>query len=291
MRLTLDALSLWHEETAGTGAAASFHAVLAMAGALLLGAVWDRAPSAWMALLAGGIALAGAAGAFSHLRRGLNAYDRSGAVPIIFDPFMRTRVMGYAALCASGLAALALLVASVMLPSFARRLALHPAVAEAGLALTLWLSGTALLAALLATLLRTVPDAPASRHAVNLASTAGAMLMATATVLLGLHMSGITPASPERLTEAAVIAVLWTCACTQAVLLTAALAATIDRSQPRRTVRISTASPAVAPASTKAQATTSIALARARRLERLARPRPGGPCVVLQFPAGRRRPR
>jgi hypothetical protein len=289
MRLMLDALSLWRDETAGVGTAASFHAVLAMAGVLLLGTVWDRSPSAWMALLAGGIALGGAAGGFTHLRRALNAYDRSGAVPVTFDPFMRTRVAGFAVLCAGGLAALALLAGSVMLPSLARRLPVHPLLAGAALALSLWLMGSALLGALLAAMLRTMPDAPASQHAVRVASASAAMVFAAVTVMLGLHLSGASPASPERLTEAAVIAVLWTCACTQGVLLAGALAAQIDRTQPRRVVRTQPQAPTSQPPSDGNQA-TSIALARARRLQRLARPRHvGPPCVVLQFPVGRRR--
>src|SRR5689334_18421305 len=120
LRVVLDALSLWKREASGIGAAASFHAVLGMAGALLLGVVWDHSLSAWMALLAGGIALMGASRAFSHLRLGLNAYDRSGSVPHIFDPLMRTRVMGFAMLCAGGFVALWLLAGSVMLPALAR---------------------------------------------------------------------------------------------------------------------------------------------------------------------------
>ncbi|RQP22927.1 SUI1 family translation initiation factor [Piscinibacter terrae] len=287
LRLLLDAMSLWRQSAAGMGTAASFHAVLGMAGALLLGVVWDHSLSAWMALLAGGIALLGAARAFSHLRQGLNAYDPSGSMPLLFDPFLRTRVMGFAMLCAGGFVALGLLVSSVMLPALARRAGTHTLLAETVVLLALWSLGCALLGMLLAAMLRSMPDAPASPHAVRVASATSATAIGTVTVIIGLQLARATPASPESLAEAAIIAVLWTCLCTQGVLAAGALAAAIDRSGPRLVARARPVELRAPPSSTAAPP-ASIALARSHRLSGPRHARPS--CIVLPFP-GKRRPR
>jgi hypothetical protein len=287
LRVVLDALSLWRREAAGIGAAASFHAVLGMAGALLLGVVWDHSLSAWLALLAGGIALMGATRAFSHLRLGLNAYDRSGSVPTIFDPLMRTRVVGFAMLCAGGFVALWMLAGSVMLPALARRAGTHAVLAEAALLLALWALGCALLGGVLVAMLRTMPDAPSTLRAVRVASATGALVVGTATVIIGLNLSRATPASAENLAEAAIVAMLWACLCTQGVLAAGALAAAIDRSRPRRAARVQALEPTVTAVPSMAMP-PSIAVARSRRLPRPPRSRGAGTGVVLQFP-GRRR--
>lgn len=299
LRLVLDALSLWRRRAAGFGSAASFHALLGAAGTLLLGIVWGHSPSAWMALLAGSIALIGAAGAFSHLRLGLNACEGSGAKPLAaltVDPFMRTRMLGFAALCAGVLATLGLLVASTMLHELSLRAGAHAVLAKTVLVLVLWSLGCALLGMLLAAMLRTMPDAPASRPAVGSASAAGAMVIGTATMVMGLHLPHAIAGPPEILGEAAIACVLWVCLCVQSVLLAGALANAIDRSNLQQAAKITVheavvAAPMPTPSAPSQEAPASITRARslhgpqpqARRLH-------AQPCVVLQFSGRRRSP-
>jgi uncharacterized BrkB/YihY/UPF0761 family membrane protein len=288
-RVARDAAARWREDGSRFAAAASFHAVLAMAGVALLGVVWDRALSTWMALLAGGIALSSAAALAGHVRRGLNGMARAPSLPTVIDPFMRTRVLGFAAVCASGLAALALLAMAAMLPTLAALVSERVVLAQVVLATGQLAIAGGLLGMLLHAMLRSLPDVPASSQATQLAAACAAALMALATLALGLQLSRSSIGSPLDVACDAVACVLWACLCMQCVLFAGALAAAIDHANPRRRViAIQPARPASPPRprarDSAAAAPVSIATARLRRVGRSRPSVTGVPCVVLHFP-------
>jgi len=290
-RVARDAVNRWLEDGSRFAAAASFYAVLAMAGVGLLGVVWDRALNMGMALLAGGIALASAAVLTAHVRRGLNGVVRAPALPAVFDPFMRTRVLGFAAVCACGLAALAMLGAAVMLPTLASlvsdRLAFaQPLLAVGHLAITGGVLGLGVHA-----MLRSLPDAPPSSQATQIGAACGAALMALATLALGLQLARSSMGSPLDLASDAVGCVLWACLCMQCVLFAGAHAAAIDHvGSPRRVIPIQPVVLRPPPhqrvhsADAVAAAPVSIAAARLQRAGRTRLVMPAAPCVVLRFP-------
>ena len=288
-RVARDAVSRWLEDGSRFAAAASFYAVLAMAGVGLLGVVWDRALSTGMALLAGGIALASAAVLTAHLRRGLNGVVRAPALPAVFDPFMRTRVLGFAAVCGCGLAALAMLAAAAMLPTLASLVSDRPAFAQALLAIGHLVITGGVLAMGVHAMLRSLPDAPSSSQATQVSAACGAALMALATLALGLQLARSSMGSPLDLASDLVACVLWACLCMQCVLFAGAHAAAIDHAgSPRRVIAIQ---PVRAPSPARPRAMTgavaapvSIATARLQRVVRTKPVAPGVACVVLRFP-------
>jgi uncharacterized BrkB/YihY/UPF0761 family membrane protein len=293
-RVARDAAARWRDDGSRHAAAASFHAVLAMAGVGLLGVVWDRALSTWMALLAGGIALAGAAALAGHVRRGLNGMTRAPGLPAVFDPFMRTRVLGFAAVCASGLAAMALLAMAAMLPTLAALVSERAVLAQVVLATGHLAIAGGVLGMLLHAMLRSLPDVPSSSQATQIGAACAAALMAVATLALGLQLAHSSIGSPLDVAADAVACVLWACLCMQCVLFAGAIAAAADHAGSRR--RIIAIQPARAPSTPSettrtarvAAAPVSIAAARAR-LGRSVRARPamppaGAACVVLRFP-------
>jgi len=288
-RVARDAALRWRDDGSRFAAAASFHAVLAMAGVVLLGVVWDRALSTWMALLAGGIALTGASALAGHVRRGLNSMVRAPSLPAVFDHFMRTRVLGFAAVCGCGLAALAMLAMAAMIPTLAALISDRLAFAQVLLAIGQVTITGGVLGMLVHAMLRSLPDVPSSGHATQIGAACCAALMAVATLALGLQLARSSMGSPLDLAGDAVACVLWACLCMQGVLFAGALAAAIDQvGSPRRVIAFQ---PVRTPSPQRSTRATGVAAApvsiAAARLRRVARSRPvtsGGPCVVLRFP-------
>lgn len=290
-RVARDAVGRWLEDGSRFASAASFYAVLAMASVGLLGVVWDRALSTSMALLAGGIALASAAALAAHVRRGLNGVVRAPTLPTVFDPFMRTRVLGFAAVCACGLAAIAMLVAAAALPTLASLVSERQAFVQVLLAIGHLVITGGVLAMAVHAMLRSLPDVPSSTQSTQIGAACSAGLMALATLALGLQLARSSMASPLDLAGDAVACVLWACLCMQCVLFAGALAAAVDHlASPRRVIPIQPVRsplPARTRAASVAAAPVSIDAARLRRVVRSTPSAPGVPCVVLRFPQRR----
>jgi len=211
--------------------------------------------------------LLGASGVFGALRRALNAIGRVAPLPAVFGTLLRARLIAFALVLGFGFLAVASLLVSAAIAALGAYLSDRmPGLAELFALLDVAIS-TAVLVVAFAALLRWLPDAPPSRHAVWTGAACSALLFAIGKHLIGLYLARASVASSYGAAGSFVVVMLWVYYSAQILLFGAAVAATLDArdggdSAPQV---IGAAGPQrVAPP-------TSLAEARARR-----KPTPGG---------------
>lgn len=256
----------------------------------MIASAWLNPHGMLAAVLGIAALLVGASGVFSALRLSINGITGARPSDSVIGALVRARLVAFALVLGFGFLAIASLLVSAALAALGKFLSefyegLAPLIALLDVVVS-----TAVIAVAFAALLRWLPDAPPSRHAVWVGAFCSALLFSIGKHLIGLYLARASVASSYGAAGSFVIVMLWVYYSAQILLYGAALAATLDAADGGGPPR-----PAHAPNKPRgASPPTSLAEVRARRQVvgppcATANPWLRAPVQILRFPRDRTR--
>ena len=208
--------------------------VAARAVEAMIESAWRHPSGPWASVLGVITLLVGATGAFTELRRALNAIGHVKPMPTsAFSAFVRIRLTGLALVLGFGFLAIVSLLLSAVLAALGSYFSdAFPGVAGA-LALFDFVISTTVLTLAFGALLRWLPDVPPAWRGVWLGAVSSAALFSIGKHLIGQYLARASLASSYGAAGSFVVLMLWVYYSAQILLFGGALAAAWEERRQR----------------------------------------------------------